>query len=269
MTEEIKYLDLIRKHILTVENFSGLLEFSHNTAIPEAHSQQNWQRHMHELVELRLLFAHGPNESVDYNQLQQIRITPPRVIHGGLEIAQLPRHITLRIGADELYYVRGRNVLASLTLNQAAAVPGVNYTELAAALECASAQTDPEHIRILIALLISVLRHLLESGNVADSSPAEVIAAYIRANYYRSDLSIREIAEITHFSPNYIQKVFRAGYNCTPVEYLNEVRLNAARLLLKQHRYQVKEVAAMCGWNYVHYFCRRYKEHFNKLPGAE
>ena len=104
---------------------------------------------------------------------------------------------------------------------------------------------------------------------MSEASPAEIIASSIRSCYYRSDLSIREIAGMTRFSPNYIQKVFRAGYNCTPIEYLNGVRLNAARQLLRQHRWQIKEVSAMCGFNYAHYFCRRYKEHFGILPSEE
>ena len=269
MNDELKFLDIIRKTLLTQDDLSFLLQ---NTEEPAPPKNSNIPRkHTHDLFEMRILFALNADSTVDYSRICGLRLTPPHQPHEGLVSCDLIRHLTLRIGADEIYYIRGQNNIISIALTSDMSVPGVSYPELAAALACTQQNSigDPEHTRILIALLLSTLRQLLAAGKNVTLSPAEVIAQCIRENYYRSDLSIREIASLTHFSPNYIQKVFRSGWNCTPIEYLNTVRLNSARQLLRLHRWQIKEVATMCGWNYVHYFCRRYKERFGHLPGEE
>ena len=270
MNEEIKFLDIIRRAILNADDISKILKFTSEQqkwALPEG---KNAGMHLHEHFEMRILFATNNTVGTDYTQISEICLTPPQLPHDGLPLCDLRRHLTLRISADEIYYLRGTSRVVTLSLANNANVPGVNYAELATALgESRNFQHDPDHMHILIALLLSVLRWLLADEKSCKVSPAEIVASCIRGHYYRSDLSIREIAEMTKFSPNYIQKVFRAGYGCTPIEYLNEVRLNAARQLLRQHRWQIKEVAAMCGWNYAHYFCRRYKEHFGILPSDE
>ena len=270
MTDEITFLENIRSSLLHLQNLPLVLCVNNDKQYRKKTAWNTAKMHLHELFEMRILFGLSGG-LVDYCKIEHIHLTPPQILHEGLNDCDLSRHLTLRLGANEIYYIRGKNNVISIALSPELQVPGVNYAELAAALAQTEITTDfdLEHTRLLMALLISTLRQLLATGKNTQPTPAEVIANCIRENYYRSDLSIREIAEITRFSPNYIQQVFRAGWNCTPIEYLNEVRLNAARQLLRQHRWQVKEVAAMCGWNYVHYFCRRYKEHFGNLPGEE
>ena len=269
MDNEIQYLDQILQTVLSPGGLTAIAN-GPGPQLPEGACSRNSKLvHVHDLFEMRMLFLLNSQDQVDYSQLQEIRLTPPGVPHSSMSSDELRRHMTIRLGSNEMYYMRGRHNIISLTLTPDTRVPGVDYTELSEALSQAGADNDFEHTRILTALLISTLRRLLTDEKITAPAPAEVVASYIRGNYYRNDLSIREIAEITGFSPHYIQKVFRSVWNCTPIEYLNEVRLNAARLLLSQHRWQVQEVASMCGWNYVHYFCRRYKEYFGNLPGEE
>ena len=270
MENEVFYLEDIRRSLLSLPELDKVLSVSNDRQERGIPGWNTARKHLHELFEMRILFGSSGGQ-VDYCNIESIHLTPPQILHEGLNDCDLSRHLTLRLGANEIYYIRGKNNVISIALSPELQVPGVNYAELAAALAQTetTSEFDLEHTRLLMALLISTLRRLLATGKSSQPTPAEAIANCIRENYYRSDLSIREIADMTRFSPNYIQKIFRAGFNCTPIEYLNEVRLNAARLLLRQHRWQVKEVAAMCGWNYVHYFCRRYKEHFGNLPGDE
>lgn len=271
MQQEITILDTMLKSVLTLDKISEIITFNTDEQLRGGKSERSPGKHFHELFEMRMLFQCGADDVVDYSQIKDICMTPPQVIHGGLFPHELNQHISLRLGADELYYLRGKEHIFSFALTPELRVPGVVYAELAAALSQCGQNKDQsiEHTRLLIAMFISTLRQLMAANKSAPLTPAEAIASCIRENYYRSTLSIREIAEMTDFSPNYLQKVFRAKWNCTPIEYLNEVRLNAAQQLLRQKRWMIKEVAAMCGWNYVHYFCRRYKEHFGHLPGEE
>ena len=68
---------------------------------------------------------------------------------------------------------------------------------------------------------------------------------------------------------NYIQKIFRNRYGCTPKEYLLDYRLTMARNLLREKKYLVKEVARLCGWNCQHYFSNEYRKKFGIPPSSE
>ncbi len=266
--KEAEYLEIMRRTVLTSPDFSARLVFSGKTPEPAGRGLL----HFHELFELRLLFASENGDNVDYGTLRELRLTPAGVIHPGVNKTEHPAHVSIRLSADMIYYLRSSAFSLTLPRKMAPEHFGVNSADLTLALEayCRGDLSETEHLAILTGSLLSALMLTVRKESCQPPpSPSEIISAYINDHYYQPDLSIREIAAATHFSPNYIQKVFRAGCNCTPIEYLNEVRLNTARRLLRQHCYRVKEVAALCGWNYVHYFCRRYRERFGHLPSEE
>ena len=228
--------------------------------------------HIHNQLELRLLFRERSASKGAFTVIQQLCLTPPEVPHFTLDKSDLERHITLRIDANEIYYLRGLSIIQIYELSRCKVLPGIELGELENALEKVAYGEidDHDYIRVLVAMFLSSIIFIMQNqGQETVWQPAELIAAYIRANYYRGDLTIQEIAAKTKFSANYIQTVFRKRWNCTPVKYLSVVRLKAARLLLQKHKYQVKEVAALCGWNYVHYFSRQYREYFGHLPSEE
>jgi YesN/AraC family two-component response regulator len=56
--------------------------------------------------------------------------------------------------------------------------------------------------------------------------------------------------------PNYLSHLFQ---KCGPMgfnEYLNHIRLEQARMLLKGHDMKVKDIAHACGFADSNYFCR-------------
>ena len=87
---------------------------------------------MHELFEMRMLFA-SYRGRVNYSEIENICLTPPQILHDGLNNCDLQRHITLRLSDDEIYYIRGEKNVISIALSPELRVPGVNYAELAAA----------------------------------------------------------------------------------------------------------------------------------------
>ena len=259
----------VRREILVCRDFEKLLVLP---ARQEISKEPSRAVHFHNFFELRLLFESADDHGRHFENLQEICLTPAGVVHLTLLPEELRRHITIQLDVRDLYYVYGRQFVYTQHLPCHQESEGIASAEiLSEIIRCTRMEKiEFDYLRILIALLISnVLHVVLSHDRLEMQPPAAVIAAYIRDHYYRSDLSIREIAEATHYSPNYIQKVFRLGWNCTPVEYLNRIRLSQAQVLLRQHRYQIKEVAFMCGWNYTHYFCRKYREYFGYSPSKE
>ena len=268
--EELALLMKIQSAISELAENDSRLVISHTPALHEAGKQMHF--HQHNMFEFRFLFE-APWENVRSPHLQEFRLTPPNVLHTLLSPSQIPRHCTIRFNSTMLYYLRGRQCTFTAPLDRTQVEAyGLNLSSFLSGCMafCSGAWNDREHFLKLLELFFSTMRHVLPRLSTnAQLTPAAYIAMYIDEQYSRPDLTIAEIAEVTHFSPNYIQKAFRKAYGCTPVEYLVRTRLEKARELLKMHCYRVKEVAYLCGWNYVHYFDRKYKEHFGHLPSQE
>lgn len=84
--------------------------------------------------------------------------------------------------------------------------------------------------------------------------------------HYRESLTRESVAAEFYVSPNYLshlfQKIGRVGFN----EYLNYVRLEQARKLLKNYDLKVKEIATACGFTDSNYFCRVFRKATDRSP---
>ena len=72
------------------------------------------------------------------------------------------------------------------------------------------------------------------------------------------------------FTPDYFRKLFAANMGCTPIEYLNELRINKAKDLMEisepTHRLPLNSIAHMCGFFDPLYFSRAFKKHTGIAP---
>ncbi|PYY13523.1 MAG: hypothetical protein DMG61_13110, partial [Acidobacteria bacterium] len=49
-------------------------------------------------------------------------------------------------------------------------------------------------------------------------------------------------------------------------DYLNSIRMNRAKFMLRNYSLTLKEIAANCGYNDIAYFCRMFKKMNNETP---
>ena len=93
------------------------------------------------------------------------------------------------------------------------------------------------------------------------------VLRYIDINYQRK-LTIQELSNIVHLHPNYFINLFRDTVNMTPLEYVNNVRINKAKELMQNaiHKIPINEVAAQIGFSDVHYFSRLFKKKTGYTP---
>lgn len=71
------------------------------------------------------------------------------------------------------------------------------------------------------------------------------------------------------YCKDYIRRLFRKEMGTTPVSYLNNLRLEHAKKLLKQQSaagYSVAEIALMCGFYDPRYFARLFRRNTKKSP---
>lgn len=88
---------------------------------------------------------------------------------------------------------------------------------------------------------------------------------YMQLNF-QNKITVENLAEIAGFSSRHFTRMFTQVYGMSPIEFLNELRLNHAKMLLESGSYKVIEVAALCGFQDSNYFSRYFKEKSGCAP---
>jgi len=85
------------------------------------------------------------------------------------------------------------------------------------------------------------------------------VVRYIGENYMQ-DLSIPELAKRFFISRSHLSRTFRKITGLTIIEYLNSVRINHAKKLLRSTGLSVLQISAETGFNSVTHFERTFKK---------
>jgi AraC-like DNA-binding protein len=98
------------------------------------------------------------------------------------------------------------------------------------------------------------------------ASKAEIVRFLIDRHHTHS-LSVNSIARQVQMSRSALFRCFREAYQVSPKDYLDSIRMEHARRLLRQRRFSIKEIAAACGYANGQYFSRAFKRHCGVAPG--
>lgn len=92
------------------------------------------------------------------------------------------------------------------------------------------------------------------------------ILEYISKNY-KSNISLEIVAKALGYNPNHCSKVFHDYINQDFRNYVNGVRIEAARrMMLEEPDKRVTDIALDCGFTSLNAFYRAYKRIFKKTP---
>lgn len=84
--------------------------------------------------------------------------------------------------------------------------------------------------------------------------------------HYTEGLTVSELARQFYVTPSYFAHFFKRRSGKSVIQYLNEVRVIKARLLLEQEDTPVSEVALRVGFDDINYFSRKFKQKTGKTP---
>ena len=79
-------------------------------------------------------------------------------------------------------------------------------------------------------------------------------------NHYDENISLEQLAESHYITPAYLSFLFKDIFGINFLDYLQNIRLENAKSLLKTGSYKIKTVAEMTGFNDQHYFSRVFKK---------
>lgn len=88
---------------------------------------------------------------------------------------------------------------------------------------------------------------------------------YIRSNYQKH-LSMEELGERFCLNANYISQLFKKEEKCAISVYITRIRMEMARIYLKDCTRQIAEVAQMVGYESPKQFTIAFKKYFGYTP---
>ena len=93
-------------------------------------------------------------------------------------------------------------------------------------------------------------------------------AKYFIGQNYSKDLSVPEIASKLGISTSLLYKLFREQEKTTPIEYLQDVRIQKACNMLTTKKTGISEIGNLCGFSDTSYFCKVFKKTVGCTPLA-
>ncbi len=84
--------------------------------------------------------------------------------------------------------------------------------------------------------------------------------------HYNEQVTLNEVADNIYVSTFYISRMFKRELGKSFVDYLNDVRIEKSKELLKDVKYKTYEVAEIVGIPDPHYFSKLFKKHSGMTP---
>ncbi len=122
----------------------------------------------------------------------------------------------------------------------------------------------------LESFLISLIRdyHSQNSETISKlytSSGIEAVYRYITENY-STKLSLDNLCFLFGFNKTTLCQSFKSEYGLTIFNYINNLKLDEAKALLRNEKLSITEISEKLGFESVHYFCRNFKKHIGVSP---
>ncbi len=122
----------------------------------------------------------------------------------------------------------------------------------------------------VLSLLVYLAANYTDSliGNKFTSETDQCIKhtiAYIRS-HIGNKLTIDELANYSGLSKYYFMREFKKMTGDSPIIFINKMRCENAKKMLKSGAYSVKETAEKCAFESVSYFCKAFKKYTGYTP---
>ena len=119
--------------------------------------------------------------------------------------------------------------------------------------------------------LLKLFHFMLQTSVPPASSEAIADQRLIRVRQcieqnYNTPLTIEELAGLAQLSKGYLFRAFGKAFGITPLAYQKQLRLEAARTLLRSSALRCSEIAVRCGYENIHFFHRTFKQTFGITP---
>ncbi|MDR6555357.1 AraC family transcriptional regulator [Paenibacillus qinlingensis] len=119
--------------------------------------------------------------------------------------------------------------------------------------------------QLLIDMLQSFLQGKLPAGEISSAGSVQEAIDFMKTSY-KEELTRERMAERLSLSPGYFSILFKKHTGLSPIHYLNRIRMDQAKHLLKNTRYPIKQVAEEVGFQDSFYFSRMFVKETGMAP---
>ena len=106
-----------------------------------------------------------------------------------------------------------------------------------------------------------------ESQNIHNNQLIEDIINYIDSQYYDIDLNVSKIADHFQINLSYLSKFFKKQTGQGLLDYINKVRIEKAKEILREDTLSIKEISKKVGFYNSNAFIRVFKKYEGITPG--
>ena len=124
------------------------------------------------------------------------------------------------------------------------------------------AETAAQFVRLVVFLSRSV-KHTEQDKQAF--LRLSILLSNLEENY-AAPWNLEKMANAVNMSKNNFLQVFKAAEGCSPIRYLNRLRLDAAARLLREKKETISEIAYRCGFQDSNYFTKKFTANFNVSP---
>lgn len=123
----------------------------------------------------------------------------------------------------------------------------------------------------LLEKVMRVLGNIQEVASINDSlkqfhlGTIENAKEYILRNF-NTNISLQQLAQHCYVSPFHFSRIFKSVMNVTPHQYLSEVRMSHAKILLTTTNQSVTDITFASGYNSIEHFATAYRRRFQINP---
>lgn len=119
---------------------------------------------------------------------------------------------------------------------------------------------EQSDVRRMLCCVLSEYMQEAKAANQSGESPAVRLAKKYIAKNYKENITLAQVAEAVSLSRVYFSILFKRETGMNFLEYINQCRIDAAKEMLKDIRYNIGEVAEASGFQDSRYFSKVFKK---------
>lgn len=173
-------------------------------------------------------------------------------------------------GAAQIHVVKARVLELSVVVSRSAVESGAEFEHILKIntefLQDISRFNTLGEINLgAVQVLEKYLNAVRKHNNVKNHQIVSKVKDFIRNNYHKN-LTLEEISNEVFLSPYYVSRVFKEDQKLTIMDYLTKVRLEEAKKLLRNPRYNIDDIAEKLGYSDPSYFSKVFRRKEGMSP---
>ena len=89
---------------------------------------------------------------------------------------------------------------------------------------------------------------------------------YIKEHFCEQYIDPEALSQLSDMTPEYFRHKFKEIYGVSPLQYINQLKINYAKKLLLNHAYTINHISTLIGFSNPNYFSRFFKQSTGLSP---